>query len=200
MARTVDQNLVIREKSIKKITEVALLKFSTYGYHSTTIRKVTNDTNISYGNIYHYFKSKDELFMHLVSESQKNILEIVSNAVSVQGNAWVKLENLAKSLVGLFKDSYSWRFFVIELEAITQARHIEGIGYLIKEAKEKYNNILQPIIVQGQKDGDVIQNDPLTLVVSFFSLFQGLAIYVLENENWAKIITEDTLLFLLKAR
>ncbi len=53
---------VKKEEITNKILEAATFLFREVGYKQTSIAKIAQKAEISTGNLYHYFKSKDELF------------------------------------------------------------------------------------------------------------------------------------------
>lgn len=51
----------------EKIVEVARREFLSKGYAKTSTRDIATGAGIGVSNIYNYFKSKDELFRHIVA-------------------------------------------------------------------------------------------------------------------------------------
>ena len=52
-----------KRKSIEEIYQAALCEFAKKGYENTNIENICKEHHISKGMMYHYFHSKDELFM-----------------------------------------------------------------------------------------------------------------------------------------
>lgn len=94
------------EKQIA-ILETAAALFAEKGYKATSIRDIGNRVGILGGSLYHYIKSKDELFVEVhnaaLDEAQDKILE----AVSVQTDPWDRLHAAVKALVNLQLDPSS---------------------------------------------------------------------------------------------
>ena len=55
-----------KEYTCEQIVEVAKKVFLKNGYAKTSMRDIAKGTGIGVSNIYNYFKSKDELFRHIV--------------------------------------------------------------------------------------------------------------------------------------
>jgi len=58
----------IRAKSAANIASSALKLFSKVGYSQTTIRMISKDANVSLGLLYNYFKSKEDLLLHILQD------------------------------------------------------------------------------------------------------------------------------------
>ncbi len=59
--RTIKQNVEIKRKKKFLIIETALLCFSEDGYKSTSMQSIAKEANVSKGNLYNYFESKEAL-------------------------------------------------------------------------------------------------------------------------------------------
>jgi AcrR family transcriptional regulator len=51
----------------EKIERVALRLFCAQGFHGTSMREIADRSHVSLGNIYNYYKTKDELFSSIVN-------------------------------------------------------------------------------------------------------------------------------------
>lgn len=58
-----------RTASKKKITDSALDLFCTKGYSNTTVRMIAEEADVSLGLMYNYFKSKEEMLLHILGET-----------------------------------------------------------------------------------------------------------------------------------
>ncbi|MFT5955393.1 MAG: AcrR family transcriptional regulator, partial [Cyclobacteriaceae bacterium] len=65
--RTKAQFDEIREQTVEKIFDSALLLFGTLGYKSTGIAAIAKQAKVSKGLLYHYFISKEDLLVQLVN-------------------------------------------------------------------------------------------------------------------------------------
>ena len=59
--RTAEQYEAIKRKKASLIIETALLRFSEDGYKSTSMQSIAKEANVSKGNLYNYFESKETL-------------------------------------------------------------------------------------------------------------------------------------------
>jgi AcrR family transcriptional regulator len=58
-----------RTRKIEQILETSLLLFSKKGFYSTTIPDIAKEMNMSVGNLYNYFSSKEELAREVIKYS-----------------------------------------------------------------------------------------------------------------------------------
>lgn len=73
-----------REKSLQsrqRILDGALKEFAANSYAEASLNNICNDNDISKGIIYHYFKSKDELYLLCVQECFDELTAYLSDAV-----------------------------------------------------------------------------------------------------------------------
>jgi AcrR family transcriptional regulator len=81
--RTAAQNQKLRQARQEQILEAARKVFATQGFHNTRMSDIAQATGVSQGTLYHYFNSKDELFLAVLnvwSEQIKSIVEQLPDA------------------------------------------------------------------------------------------------------------------------
>ncbi len=69
-----DIQLAKSEASVEKILEEALVLFSTRGFRGTSMRQIAEAAELSVGNVYHHFSSKEELFQLLLERYWQEVL------------------------------------------------------------------------------------------------------------------------------
>ncbi|MET0785721.1 MAG: helix-turn-helix domain-containing protein, partial [Paenisporosarcina sp.] len=67
MSITTEQQLKMRAKR-ERILDEAIRLFSEQGYNDTTISKVAKEAGISFGSVFTYFATKEELFYSAITE------------------------------------------------------------------------------------------------------------------------------------
>ena len=70
---------VLKEKIREKIKKVALDEFEKNGYQKTTMRGIASRANLTVGNLYRYFKNKDDLFDTLLQPAFQEIYRFISD-------------------------------------------------------------------------------------------------------------------------
>jgi AcrR family transcriptional regulator len=63
--RTKEQNEKIRRTRRREILDAARMVFAERGFHATRMSDIAHAADVSQGTLYHYFRSKDDLFLAL---------------------------------------------------------------------------------------------------------------------------------------
>ena len=68
---------VLKETIRKKIREAALNEFKKKGYQKTSMRSIASRAELTVGNLYRYFKNKDELFNVIIQPAFQEIYQFI---------------------------------------------------------------------------------------------------------------------------
>lgn len=78
--------VVDREQYRKELLNGCVELFAQKGYGSITMRQIAEGLGVSTGTLYHYFKSKEDIFMQLVQElCEQDISRFFAQASEVEG-------------------------------------------------------------------------------------------------------------------
>lgn len=177
MARNKELNQKMKDERREQILTNALILFAAKGLSATKITDISAAAGISQGLMYHYFRSKEEIFV-----------ELIRSAFEKMNTACIKLEKLPitprekiilaieKLIEGFAADKNTSYYYLLILQATVS----EAIP---DEAKEIINNqsglpyeIIERILIEGQKDGSVKDYDARELAVVFWTTIKGLAL------------------------
>jgi AcrR family transcriptional regulator len=198
MPRGKEQNDQMRKDTMERITQGALAVFAEYGFYGATMRKISDASELSYGLVYHYFKSKEEVFTYLVNDALDKALEVFKGPLNVQGTAWEKLTSLSNTLLKESLEGDSALYYHIMLQALTQGRKISELKERIDRSSENLFRELIPIIVQAQGTENAALDEPMAMAIAYLSLVQGLALFHFQQETISRKITPDILLNVLR--
>lgn len=176
--RNVERDLLQREKRINHILDSALETIAVKGIGSVSINDIAAAASMSIGNMYHYFKSKDEIISEILRRGQTGYGEHVTLIAEQECPALEKLLILCESWLAL---DNSWAYTIL----IHTARLSDASSEEIRKAvTERFTNNLGPVAAvmeQGQQEGLVVGGDPLELAYYFVSLIQGLTLQKMPN-------------------
>ena len=195
-----EQNEQMRAEALQKITLAAMRVFSDYGYHGATMNQISKAAGLSYGLVYHYFPSKEDVFRHLVDVALDASISTLNPAMDVPGTAWEKLENLSAVMVREALGSDASLYFIIMIQALTQGKSIPGLLDHIRERSAAHYVKIIPLLIEAQESGDAAQGDPHILAATYFAFVQGLTLLVSQEEGVREKITPDMLTNLLRRR
>jgi len=185
-----DLNEKMRSEAMAKITRAALVVFSEYGYHGTSMEQIMKVSGLSKGIVYHYFPSKEKLFLHLVDSAFVISRNIWKKALEAPGTAWEKIERLTESLVKTTFTEESSLYFLIMFQATTQGKIIAGLMEHIAQNSAHFAE-LPRLIMDAQKSGEAAQGDPGVMASTYFALFQGYTLILHGNDELKEKITPE---------
>ena len=168
--------IVDHDQRRAELLEPCLSLFASRGFHALSVREIARNLNVTTGTIYHYFKSKSELFEKMLEQVIR--LDIADAAVEVPVDVpWsVKLLNLSKYL-----SARESRFAQIVHVVLDFKRYEEGDS---TELTERVLKAYRSAISTQLNIKNVAQLDAL------FSLLMGVILYR-DLETQAQPINEQ---------
>ncbi|QMV44159.1 TetR/AcrR family transcriptional regulator [Cohnella cholangitidis] len=160
------------EQTKKRVADAAKALFVQKGYKATSIEDIVNATGSSAGNIYYHFKSKEGLFLYLVSEWDRDWEEKWQAKEPLFKTSKDKLYGMAEHLVlenlnhPLTKSADE--FF----NATDKASDVED---KISEMMAGYLKFNQKLLQQGIDNGEFAENNVENLAIILDSLIIGLS-------------------------
>ena len=133
----------LKEEIQARIQKVATAAFLRYGYQEVTMRDIAKKSAISVGNLYNYYKNKEDLFYSLTGTSYLYLKQLL-RAVKEHGpQSGVTDTDFTKSLV----------------RKISQLLKQHRVGFLLmidRGQGTKYNNLKDELMETGTSDASLI--------------------------------------------
>lgn len=121
---------ILKEESKKNIIEAAKEEFLDKGFKEASMRSIAKKSNMTVGNLYRYFKNKNDIIMYIVSntlgELDNYIQFLTNNKISLQSDSFdLKLNfddikklliNISDSLVDIYS-RYTIEFKILMLHS-----------------------------------------------------------------------------------
>lgn len=178
MSRNKVLNEKIKDERREQILTTALRLFTKRGLAGTRITEISAQTGISQGLIYHYFRSKEEIFTALIGEAIDKInhaaLELEKLKLTAKEKIHLALDGLLKGFEK--KTETADYYFLITHAAISESCPPEAKEIISSRNEIKYE-VMARIFSQGQKDGTVKMHDSHEMAALFFSTINGLALH-----------------------
>jgi len=175
--RNKESNERVKDERREQILSNALILFAKKGFAATKITDISAASGFSQGLIYHYYQSKEEIFVALIK-----------NAVASMNAAAVELERLpltplekiklaiGKLLQGLEEgEQVAYHYLLINQAVISEA--IPDEAKLIVEEQTLRYEVIARIISAGQREGSFKKYDARDMALLFWTSLNGLAIY-----------------------
>lgn len=178
MARTKEQNGIIREQTKEKIKRAALEQFSKKGLFATRIQDIALDAGIAQGLMYRYYASKDEIYIDLINEALDKVNEAAYYVQTLEVDAKEKIILALDELLNTIKTSNAFRQ---TSRLITQAMNSSAIPdkaqRIIDEKRDIPYQVFAEIMKRGQEECTIVEGDPYELAILFWSTVNGLATF-----------------------
>lgn len=151
----------------ENILDAATKIFAKEGYDNASVDEIALQANVAKGTFYYYFKSKEDLFISLVSSGTDKLSDSMTAAASEYTNPIDKISTIVESQYEFFsknKDlcrvllSEIWRF-----ESKWKQKYAPK--------RDKYIFAMEQAIIQGQNDNVFNKNlDPKLASIAIFGL------------------------------
>lgn len=187
------------DKGSRQILLNAIEVFAKKGLLGTKIRDIAQKAGFSQGFVYNYYKSKDEIFTKIVELAADGAGNSVKFASELEGTPYQKIYWLTEAF--LSPDSIAmqhWR--LIMLQATTSEAVPEEAKKISSEKIKKPFEYLIPIIIEGQKSGEIVKEDPMVLAITYFSFIQGLGITRMQNGSKIPFPSNEMVLSFLRGK
>lgn len=165
-------------KTKRKIFETAMKLFADKGYDATSIEEITAMVGVAKGTLYYHFSSKEEIFKFLVEEGVK----LLTNSIEI------KTEKLTSSIDKIRAITLIELKVLVKYESFMTIilKEIWGTGARSKMCREyvfKYIQMIQEIVEEGMKKGEIVEADPNVIASGIFGFVCSSLIYKLRREE-----------------
>src|SRR5690554_493215 len=196
--RKPEDNRELLEQRRSEILEAALKVFARRGLAGTRVGDIAAAAGLSHGLIYHYFRSKDEIFTELVKIAYQVSLGTVVAAAELPGTAWERVKAMTEMIVSGAYQGDGPYYFLIILQAFTSEAVPEEVKQMSADYAHRYIETFAPLLEQAKKAGEIAPGDTMDLTNAYFSLIQGLAVMQVQGGGSLPIPNPETVLRLLQ--
>ena len=163
-----------------KIQNTALTLFNREGFENVSVEEIAQAAGCSVGNIYHYFKSKDELAIRvtqMVDEAYTALEQDYLSDTALSGREKL-LDFVGRALEISARDPVLYKAFVHGLrypEPATLLDHLDAPQAVLKKNDRRvYFRLLRELVDICQKEGSIHPSyDPDALVEDLVVLHRG---------------------------
>jgi AcrR family transcriptional regulator len=174
--RNEEQNEQIKDERREQIMSAALKVFARKGFAAAKISDIVASTNMSHGLVYHYFKSKEEIFFELLKRAMATSVQSVTSLETMQMSPLEKVRSIAGYILGgieNYEDSSYYFLIVLHASVMEVPQEMEELMSSSAVSVQAMARIVQ----EGQKAGEIREGDPFGMAITFFAAIQGLAVY-----------------------
>lgn len=196
--RKTEDNRELLDQRRSEILQAALKVFARRGLDGTRVGDIAATAGLSHGLLYHYFRSKDEIFTELVKIAYQVSLGTVVAAAQLPGTAWERIKAMTEMIVSGAYQGEGPYYFLIILQAFTSEAVPEEVKKMTTENSHRYMEVLAPLLEEAVREGEIAPGDPTQLAAAYFSLIQGLAIMQVQGAGSLPPPDPEIVLRLLK--
>ncbi|MFA4915922.1 MAG: TetR/AcrR family transcriptional regulator [Syntrophales bacterium] len=158
------------------ILNAATVLFSVKGFDQTHMSEISKLTGAAEGTIFYHFKNKEELFIHILKKFKEDIIvEFAQHKKEIRCDSGLDMMestltfylNLASTMEDRFRLLH--RHDAYELAKVNPVckQHLEAIYSC-------FIDIFEMAILEGQKEGTIINIPPRKAAMIVFSMVDGL--------------------------
>ncbi len=156
-------------ESVVEILDCAALCFTEMGFQGTSIDDVARRLGATKGRIYHYFRSKTDLFFEVHREGMRRLMDAVNEAMAAGGTGREKLTRMLEAHALTMMQNIAYEAVVVQgvhmhrLGATTPEQRI-SLDELM-DIRHKFELLFVEAFRQGQADGSIRQDADVSLAV-----------------------------------
>ena len=159
------------ERNQEKIEAAALRLFIQRGFHGTSVRDIARGAGVSLGNVYNYYRTKDQLFSSLVRRYEAKMAALLRDELSVVTGAIDDPQNLRRLAAGVrrivYKEPDYWRLMYMDITEFGN-RHF---AFVFRHLSKRLQSLLQHPIAMAD-GGRVKPSLAFTAIyLQFFTYF-----------------------------
>ena len=153
-ARRSDSSAATRIEILKS----AAAAFRKLGYHGATVEQIAAALRMKKGNLYYYFKNKEEILFACHEYSHDRLQELLDDAVRSTAPAEAKLRRLITGAVHVILDELHGTALLLDLEALSPA-HLKAVVH----RRDRFDRGMRLIIEEGMATRAFAPGDPKLL-------------------------------------
>lgn len=175
---------ILKEEVRSRIVDASAKIFVTKGVEKTTIRDIAKEANASIGNIYRYFRSKDEIVIDLMHQFENRLKEFDKMVdIDLFSHEDKKIEDFIDGIVNLMKEQY----LDMKLICISNSEQVN-------ETKKLIINAISKRIQYRLKKVNV---DKMMAKTIAHSTFEGIRLIISESKSFNSKVEEHLKKYLM---
>lgn len=153
------------DQKLEFILRTAARIFAEKSYHSTSMRDISRETNVSLAGLYHYCRSKEELLFLIQDNCFGRVLERLEKQLEEVDDPVAKLTIFIENHLSFFAANMA------EMKVLShEAESLRGdLHAHVSTRKDNYTRLARKILQEVQDAGG--NKEPVDLTVATYALF-----------------------------
>jgi len=157
--RNVDPNASMRVDILKSAAKA----FRKLGYHGATVEQIAAALHMKKGNLYYYFKNKEEILFACHQYSLDQLTELLEQVQADAAPPDEKLRRLIMAFVHTILDELHGTALFLDLEALT-ATHLKAV--IVR--RDKFEHGVRHLLEEGMASGAFAPGDAKLIAFALF--------------------------------
>lgn len=172
-----ERNEQIKDERREQLLLAALKVFSHRGLAATKIGDIAAEAGLSHGLVYHYFKSKEDIFTELARRATTGATSVLLAIEKLPLEPLEKIREITRAtLKGIDGSADAAYYFFLMIQAcVSDAVPAEARELAAKS--DEPSQVMLRIVAEGQAKGQIRQGDQGEYVMTYWAAVQGLAVY-----------------------
>lgn len=174
----------LKEEVKNRIVSAAIQEFTLKGYQDASMREIATKAGVAIGNIYHYFKNKDELFHSIVGPVYHEFTSMVLELYQTNGSIpdiRLLAEEITEKIIEFYEKYQTELLILLDKSKGSKFENLkeELIRLLNYRIKSELNPILQ--------EKAIVLSDDYILYVTAATFIEGMFMILRKYQDQAKI-------------
>jgi AcrR family transcriptional regulator len=157
--RNADPNATTRVDILKSAAKA----FRKLGYHGATVEQIAAALHMKKGNLYYYFKNKEEILFACHQYSLDRLTRLLEEIQATPVSADRKLRELIVMFVHTILDELHGTALFLDLEALTPP-HLRAV--IVR--RDRFEHGVRRLLEEGMDDGTFARGDAKLLAFALF--------------------------------
>ncbi|HNX80532.1 MAG TPA: TetR/AcrR family transcriptional regulator [Candidatus Omnitrophota bacterium] len=152
----------------KRIIDAAITIAGQSGFSRATTKEIAGEADCSEGIIYHYFTSKNELFLAVIKENAEAFIEQLRAEVSQGTGAYDKLERI----IDFHFYYFTGKIHIFQILFGKSADATIPFPYVLKTVLLPYQKIIEQVVIKGMLSEEFYQVNANVIATSLLGMMQ----------------------------
>jgi AcrR family transcriptional regulator len=171
----------VSEERTNQIMEAAMSVFARLGFNKARMDDIAEETNLSKGTLYLYFKSKDDLISALINRLFDVEFEKVLKNTYSDGTVADRLLHMTDDFCKNVKSLMALRPVIYEVYAASFRQ--KAIREVMKSYYDRYLDFINPIVQEGIDNGEFKAVDADMASIASAALIEGTILMWVYNPD-----------------
>ncbi|HTT77934.1 MAG TPA: TetR/AcrR family transcriptional regulator [Candidatus Binataceae bacterium] len=165
-------SLEVSNERRQQILDAAEKVFARNGFAESRMDQIVEESQLSKGTIYWYFKSKDEIIGASLGRMFERSLQDVAEQIESKCSVVERIMTVARCAIEQVRNAR--QLAGVELEAYAMAARNPSMRRRVKGYFDAYIGAFARLIADGVEKGELRPVDPRKAAISGVALFEGL--------------------------